>query len=69
MLCINLYWTTLGFSWGIFGHMTCLDQLCACENIMDYKVQLFGYCPRLLFRKLGYILRYPLVLAGGYSVK
>ena len=21
------------FSWGIFGHMTCLDQSCASENI------------------------------------
>jgi len=21
------------FSWGIFGHMTCLDQPCASENI------------------------------------
>ena len=21
------------FSWGIFGHETCLDQLCASENI------------------------------------
>ena len=21
------------FSWGIFSHVTCLDQSCACENI------------------------------------
>ena len=21
------------FSWGIFGHMTCLDQWCASENV------------------------------------
>ena len=36
----NITWIFPRFSWGIFGHMRCLDQLRASENIWcpDYKI-------------------------------
>ena len=42
ILKIGVYsWTFPSFSWGVFGHMMCLDESCTSENIilMDYSIQ------------------------------
>ena len=36
-------WIFTSFSWGIFGHMTCLDQSCEQKYLMDYKLCYLHY--------------------------